>query len=443
MTLLGWGRLLTAVTLGVHITFSVFGVAMPLLISLAELLAILRKDDHYRLLARRWAKGFLVSFAVGAATGTIVAAELSVVWPPFMAIVGQVVALPFLIEVIAFFVEAAFLGIWLYGWDRFSTPVSHWLTSLPIVVAGPASALLITLVNAFMNAPAGFALSRAGQVVWAHPWAAMFSPGWGIEVGHVLGSSFTTAGFALAGFAAFMLLRQRGHPYYSRAFSLAGAVGGLGVLASVITGDLGGKFLATVQPLKLAAIEGLFRTQANAPLTIGGYVSAQSQHVVGGLTVPGMLSWLAFSDTAHPVTGLNAFPAATWPPLLIHVFFDLMVLFGVYMLVVDAVAFIWPRLRASAALLWLMVVTVPLGFLATEFGWMVDELGRQPYILYGVMTVARAVTTNRALPLIALVVMLLLALAGAGTVYGLVRLLGADPVPATAAGDLHAEVVRG
>jgi cytochrome d ubiquinol oxidase subunit I len=425
--LLAWGRLLTAVTLAVHIVFAVFGVAMPLMIAAAQWLAIRRRDPFYRALAQRWARGFLVSFAVGAATGTIVAAELSVVWPRFMQVVGGVIALPFLIEVIAFFLEAIFLGVWLYGWDRFSSPIGHWLTSLPMVVAGPASALLITLVNAFMNAPGGFRLV-GGRVVDAHPWTAMFSAGWGIEVGHVLASAFTAAGFGLAAWAALSQLRTP-HPYFRRQISLTAAIGFAGAIASIVTGDLSGKFLAHVQPLKLAAMEGLFRTQANAPLTIGGIVDAARRTVVGGIEVPGVLSWLAYGSASHPVHGLAAFPAALWPPLAIHVFFDLMVGFGTLLFLIGAAYALVPAWRERRWFLGVLVVGGPLAFLAMEFGWMVDELGRQPFIVYGLMTVGQAITNNPDLPAVAVVVLALLAVAAVAVVWGLARILRPLPLP--------------
>jgi cytochrome d ubiquinol oxidase subunit I len=439
--ILAWGRLLTAITLAVHIAFAVFGVAMPLLISAAELLAIRRRDPFYRALAQRWARGFLVAFAVGAATGTIVAAELSVVWPRFMQVVGNVIALPFLIEVIAFFLEAIFLGVWLYGWERFRSPLGHWLTSLPMVVSGPASALLITIVNAFMNAPGGFRLV-GGRVVAAQPWTAMFSPGWGIEVGHVLASAFTAAGFGLAAWAALSHLRTP-HPYFRRQIGLTAGVGLVGVVASIVTGDLSGKFLAHVQPLKLAAMEGLFRTQAAAPLTVGGYVDAAHRTVVGGIQLPGLLSWLAYGSTAHPVRGLDAFPPHLWPPLAIHVFFDLMVAFGGLLLVVGAVYALVPALRERHWFLALLVAMGPVAFLAMEFGWMVDELGRQPYIVYGVMTVGQAITANPDLPAVAVLVLALLAAAGVGVVWGLMRIFRSVALPEDGAAAGSEEAMAG
>jgi cytochrome d ubiquinol oxidase subunit I len=440
VTILGWARLVTAATLAVHALFVVFGVAMPLLISLAELLAMVRRDDAYRVLAQRWAKGFLLTFAIGAATGTIVAAELSVVWPNFMRVVGQTIALPFLIEVIAFFLESAFLGVWLYGWDRFRRPIHHWLTSLPVVVAGPASATLITLVNAFMNDPSGFAWSH-GHVVWSHPWVAMFSPGWGVEVLHVLASAFTATGFGIAGWTAYSLLRAP-HPYLRRQLHLATWTGLVGVVASVITGDLEGKFLAHAQPLKLAAMEGLFRTQAYAPLTLGGVASPSAHGVVGGIALPGLLSFLAYGSFSHPVRGLNSFARNLWPPLVIHVFFDLMVVLGIFLLVVGAVYVLAPRLRETVALRWLLALGAPFSFAAMELGWMVDELGRQPYILYGVLTVSQAVTSSPALPWVAVTVLVLLAFALVGTVYGALRLYRGSPLPAAGTGPVGEERQR-
>ncbi len=430
-----FGRILMGSSLGVHIIFAVTGIALPLLISSAELLGILQRDAHFTLMARRWTKALLVLFAVGSVTGTVVAFQLSLLWPSFMAIAGKVISLPFAIEGVAFVIEAVFLGIYVYGWDRIKPPILHWLTSLPIIVSSAASGALITTVNAFMNSPAGFEL-RDGQPVNVNPLAAMFNPTWFSEVSHVVVTAYLATGVALAGLAALQLLRKRGPAaYHQRVLRLGMGVSAVGSVLAILSGDASAKAVAAFQPEKLAAMEAHFETQQRAALTIGGIVDASSRSVHGGIQLPGMLSWLAFGNTSARVTGLDAFARSTWPPLIIHYAFDAMVGIGMWLGALTVGYWLLYALRrewtSHRLLLGAIVASLPIGYLAIELGWMVTELGRQPWILYHVMTVTQAFTTSPFVPELFFIFMAIYGVVSVATIYVLRRYFGTHPLPAS------------
>jgi cytochrome d ubiquinol oxidase subunit I len=394
------GRALFGMTLGFHGIFAMLGVGIPLLISLAELVGIVRRDADYTLLARRWTKGFVVLVAVGVVTGTIVGFNLSLLWPQFMKQFAPAIALPFLVEVFAFFIEAIFMAVYVYAWDKFKNPVHHWLCSLPIVAGAAASGILITTANAFMNTPIGFSM-KDGQVTNVHPLQAMWSPAAPTEVLHVWISAYLTAAFVLAAIPAWQLLRGKTHVYFKKGLRLTMWVGLITGILTPLIGDAAGKFLANHQPEKLAAGEALFHTEANAPLVIGGIVHTQAQTVTGAIKLPHMLSFLAHSNFTSPVTGLDAFPQWTWPPLIVHYFFDGMVGLGMYLLVVAGLFLLLSLKKSNHVFtrfrkpMWaLIVVGAPAALLAMELGWMFDEMGRQPWIVNGLMLVNDAFTKS-------------------------------------------------
>lgn len=412
MTLDQTARMLIGMTLGFHIILAVLGMGLPLFLAWAEYLGITRHDHDYLELARRASKAFLVIFGVGAVTGTLVAAELAVIWAPFMAFAGQVVILPFFIEGFAFVTEGMFIGMYLYGWDRFKNPWTHWWLSVPIAVASAASGLLITVVNAWMNSPAGFQLI-SGQIRHVNPWTAFFNPSVWVEDGHVLFMAYTTTAFVLLAVAAWSLLKNPEHPYYRKAAHLAAAIGTVVIAATIFTGDLSGKWLAQYQPEKLAAAEALFRTQAHAPLAFFGYPNVAARQLLGAIKIPDLLNLLAFSNVTHPVRGLNSFAPSSWPPVLIvHLAFDTMITLGSIMLLVGALSW-WFMRRFHALPRWLNWAAVaggPAIVLTMEAGWLTDEFGRQPWVVYGIMRVDQGITQSPSVEVVgwALVVLIVL-----------------------------------
>lgn len=434
-----YGRVLMGSSLAVHILFAITGVALPLLISIAELLGIVRRDATYTLMARRWTKALLVLFAVGTVTGTVVAFQLSLLWPSFMAIAGKVISLPFAIEGIAFVVEAIFLGIYVYGWDRIERPILHWLTSLPIIVAAAASGALITTVNAFMNSPAGFTL-KDGRPINVQPLAAMLNPTAFSELWHVLSTAYLAVGIALAGLAAFKLLRRRGPKgYHERALRIGMGVSAVSALLTIASGDASAKAVAQFQPEKLAAMEALFETQRHAAETIGGVVDQAHGTVHGAIQIPGLLSWLAFGSTNAQVQGLDSFAKSTWPPLAIHYSFDAMVGIGMWLGTLTlgywALHLLRRRWTDTRPVLLAIACSLPLGFLAVELGWMVTELGRQPWILYHIMEVSQAFTTAAYVPQLFWLFVTIYALVTATMLYILTRYFREHPLPATLGGE--------
>ena len=386
MTPLDYGRLLMALTLAVHSLFLIVGIGLALFISLAEFLGIRQKNADYLRMARTWSRGFVVLFAIGAGTGVTVAVELYLLWPTFMAVASQVIILPFFIEVFAFFVETIFLGIYLYTWDRFKNPYRHWLASLPIVVASAFSGFLITTVNAFMNAPTGFALA-GGQVVQVDPVAAMLNAAVPTETTHVLVACYVGTAFVLAALYAWKRLHGDTTEYARRAYRLALGVGFVAAILAAIGGSLSASFVASSQPEKFAAMEALYHTQANAPEVFFGIT----------IPIPGLLSFLATGSFGGVVTGLDAFPASTWPDVaLVHTAFNLLVTIGIVLILVALAGIVLERWKGHATLrrlaAYAVVVAGPLAYLNFLLGWIVTEVGRQPWMVQDVMTVQQGFT---------------------------------------------------
>ncbi|UCZ53941.1 cytochrome ubiquinol oxidase subunit I [Bacillus shivajii] len=390
-------RLLTFITLGFHIIMATVGVGIPIFFSIAELIGIKKKDPHYILLAKRWTRGYVIVVAVGVVTGTIIGLQLSLLWPSFMQATGHLISLPLFLETFAFFFEAIFLGIYLYTWDRFK-PIYHWLLSIPVILGASASAFFITTVNAFMNTPRGFEVEGEGLYTNVQPLLAMFNPATPSKVAHVLTTAYLTATFILGAIAAFYILRGKAHVYYKKALHLTMIGAFVFGMATIINGDFAGKFLAAYQPEKLAAAEWHFETEDRAKLIIGGILDEEEQEVRYAINIPFALSILAHNTPFEEVIGLNEFPEELWPPLYIHYFFNLMIFIGMYLVSVAGIYLLFYYLKRfnplQRWLLYLIVWGGPLAILSIEAGWIMTEVGRQPWILRGFMTVGEGVTTN-------------------------------------------------
>lgn len=392
------GRILTGLTLGVHILYATVGVGIPLLIMVLEFLGIKKNDYHYLTMARRIAMGYTVTVAVGVVTGTIIGLQLSLIWPQFMQLAGHIIALPLFMETFAFFFEAIFLGIYLYTWDRFKNRWYHWYLTIPVVLGAGISAVFITMVNSFMNSPAGFKIVD-GVLKNVDPLKAMFNPSMPERVFHVLVTAYMTAAFIMVTIAAFNLLKSKfdeDREYHKKGLKVMMVIGLIMSGLTLLAGDLSAKYLHNHQPEKLAAIEWHFETEGNADLILFGVLDEENQEVKGALRIPSALSILSDWKPSTEVTGLNDIPKDEWPPLVIHYFFDVMVFFGMFGFGASLLYFIlkWlkPELLHSKLMLYIFVLTGPLSFLAIEAGWFTAELGRQPWMVRGYMRVSEAIT---------------------------------------------------
>lgn len=393
-------RIQMAMSLGFHIVFAVIGIALPLMMIVAEGLWLRTGLPVYKDLAQRWAKGSAILFAVGAVSGTVLSFELGLLWPKFMGFAGSIIGLPFALEGFAFFTEAIFLGIYLYGWDRIS-PVAHWLSGVMVAASGAASAIFVVMTNAWMNTPAGFRVED-GRPVDVDPIAAMASPAALAETLHMTVAAYAATGFAVAGVHAFLLRRDRANPFHRRALAIALAVGGVAAVLQPMIGDYAARVVAKTQPAKLAAMEGQFRTERRAPLRIGGLPDPEAGRTRFAMEIPGGLSILAYGSPDARVVGLDAFPPEDRPDVrVVHVAFQIMVACGMAMMTVAmwAAWLAWRR-RAVPDGRWFLLAVLaasPLGMLAIEAGWVVTEVGRQPWIIHGVMRTADAASGVRGL----------------------------------------------
>jgi cytochrome d ubiquinol oxidase subunit I len=390
-------------SLGFHIVFAVLGVGLPLLMSVAEGLALWRRDEAWMVLARRWSRAFGILFAVGAVSGTVLSFELGLLWPRFMAFSGGIFGLPFSAEGFAFFLEAIFLGLYLYGWTRL-TPIQHWLTSIPIAISGAASSVFVVMSNAWMNSPAGFTLGPDGKLAQVDPLAAALNPSTATEDPHMLVSAYVCTGFLVAAVYAAGLLRGRNDVFHQRGLAAGMAMGAIAIVLAGITGDSSARFIYEAQPAKFAAMEGVYRTQRGAPITLGGIPSDTERRVLYGIEIPKALSFLATFDPNAEVRGLDSYPPADRPnPVLVHLSFDGMVGFGTYLGLLAALFWLLAIRRRAVPrgriLLLGLVAAGPASIAAMEAGWFVTEFGRQPWIVYGVMRTSEAATTAPALGL--------------------------------------------
>lgn len=384
-----------AMSLAFHIIFAVLGIGMPLLMVLAEREWMRTRETVWLDLAKRWAKGTAILFAVGAVSGTVLSFELGLLWPGFMEYAGAIIGMPFSLEGFAFFTEAIFLGVYLYGWNRL-TPRAHWWSGVAVTVSGTISGVFVVLANAWMNAPTGFRLVD-GRPVDIDPIAAMLNPAALPQALHMTLAAFAATGIAIAGISAVALRRDPTDLVHRAALRLALWVAVPASLLQVVSGDLSAKFLAEHQPVKLAAMEGHFETARGAALRIGGIPDEAAGTTRYAIEIPRMLSVLAFGDPNAEVKGLEAVPRDEWPPVLItHLAFQVMVGLGTLMAFASLwVVVCWVRRRdvvEDRRLLTLLAWLMPAGFIAVEAGWVVTEVGRQPWIIQGVMRTADAVT---------------------------------------------------
>ena len=419
-------RLQMAFTLGFHIILACLGVGLPVLMLAAEWLAIRTGSHGWKSLAKRWSKSFAVLFAIGAVTGTMLSFELGLLWPGFMGRWGSVIGLPFTMEGFAFFVEAIFAGIYLYGWDKLPSRI-HWWTGVPVAVSGFFSAFFVVTANAWMNAPAGFELA-GDQIGSIDPWAAMFNAASGAQVTHMIVAAYLVTGFCVAAFYAWRLLRGAEHVEYQR----RGLILGLGlalplVPVQMIVGDWSAKVVAHSQPTKFAAMEATFETQRRAPLHVGGIPDPETGQVKYSVEIPGGLSFLAFMDFDAEVTGLNDVPKEDRPPVtVVHIAFQIMVGIGMVMLLQSTWAAVaWLRTRqipSGRVFLILCLLMGPGSVVALQAGWVVTEVGRQPWLVQGYMRTAEAVTESPGVWGVFLATLAIYAVIGWATVSILLRL---------------------
>jgi cytochrome bd ubiquinol oxidase subunit I len=364
-----------AMSLAFHIIFAAIGIAMPLLMIIAEWKWLRTKDEIYLTLAKRWAKGTAILFAVGAVSGTVLSFELGLLWPTFMGYAGAIIGMPFSLEGFAFFTEAIFLGIYLYGWNRVP-PRAHLFAGAMVAISGALSGIFVVIANAWMNAPTGFRIVQ-GKPVDIDPIAAMMNPAAFPQALHMTLAAYAATGFVVAGIHAFMLLRDPHNRFHKAALAIALAVGGVSSILQPISGDLLAKRVAKTQPVKLAAFEGQFQTETGAPFRIGGIPDETAGVTRYAIEIPYLLSILAYGDPNATVRGLNEFPADVRPPLeIVHISFQIMVACGVAMMLIAlwaALRFLW-RWRARNKQTWLdskwflrlLVAAAPLGFIAIE-----------------------------------------------------------------------------
>jgi len=384
-----------ALSLGFHIVFSCIGMVMPFFMAVSHYLWLKTKDQKYQNITKAWSKGVAIFFATGAVSGTVLSFELGLLWPEFMRHAGPIFGMPFSLEGTAFFVEAIALGFFLYGWNRFN-PWFHWFTGVVVGLSGLISGILVVAANAWMNSPAGFDYIN-GQYVNIDPIKAMFNDAWFSQALHMSLAAFVATGFAVAGVHALMVLRGRNIAFHRKAFSIAAIFACVAALLQPLSGDHAAKSVAVRQPAKLAAMEAHFKTEKSASFLIAGIPDEKNKEVNYGIKIPGLLSFLAHGDFKAEVKGLDQIPPENHPPVAVtHYAFQIMIGLGMIMSGIAVVYLIslWKKKswQESRWLLKLFVLATPMGFIAVEAGWTVTEVGRQPWIIYGVMRTKDAVT---------------------------------------------------
>jgi cytochrome bd ubiquinol oxidase subunit I len=383
-------RQMQAMSFAVHIPLVCFGIAFPAMVVFLEGLWLRTGDPLYKALAKRWSKAMLILFAIGVVTGTILSFEMGLLWPEFMATFGDVFGLAFGIEGFSFFMEAIFIAIYVYGWDRLS-PRTHIAVGAPVIVAGFTGSLMVISVNGWMNQPTGFSI-RNGEIVHVKPLEALFNSNLWHELTHMYLAGFLVAGFLVAAVYAGAWLRGRRDRRHQVGLVVALSFAALVSVPQLLVGDWAARTVAERQPVKLAAFEGLQETTKGAPFGLAG-----------GIEVPKLLSLLAFHDPNATVKGLDTVPKDDQPPWhIVKVSFRAMVAIGsgLAALGVWFIYFWWRRKRLPATV-WFyrcLVAAGPLALVALICGWVTTEVGRQPWVVYEVMRTEDAVTGASGVP---------------------------------------------
>ena len=418
-----------AVSLGWHIIIACLGVGFPALVLVAEWRGLRSREPAYTELAHRWARALGVLFAVGAVSGTILSFEMGILWPGMMGTFGEVIGLPFAIEGIAFFTEAIFLGIYLYAWDRL-TPRQHLLTGIPIVVSGAAGAFFVVCANAWMNQPRGFDLVN-GKVTNVDPWAAMFNPATPPQTTHMILAALMVTGFSISSVYAVAWLRGRRDRYHRLGFLLPFVLAAAVTPVQIGVGDWAAHFVADRQPVKLAAMEGVFHTERGAPLHLGGIaVDGQLRYAI---EIPFGLSLLAHWNPNAEIRGLDQVPPDRRPPVnVVHPSFQAMVGSGLALLGLSGwFVLAWWRRRDLPRSRWFYRAASLAGVVAVvalEAGWVTTEVGRQPWIVYGIMRTRDAVSSAPGLRAGLFALLVVYTVMTVATVYVL-RRLARMPLP--------------
>jgi cytochrome d ubiquinol oxidase subunit I len=393
-------RQMQTLSFTMHIPLVCFAISFPAMVLFIEWRYLRTGDELYLTLARRWSKVLVALFAVGVITGTILSFEMGLLWPDFTGTFGSVFGLGFAIEGFSFFAEAIFIGIYVYGWGRLS-PRAHFASGLPVAIAGMTGSLMVISVNAWMNHPSGFTL-RSGHVTQVHPLAALFGNGYlWHELIHMYLAGYIVAGFLVAGAYAVGRFRGRWTRYHRTAFAIPLTVAALASPVQVLVGDWAGRDVATTQPVKLAAIEGLGKTTRGAPEHLLGWYSGG--RVKYGIEVPHALSLLAFHSWNATVKGLDTVPPQDRPPVnIVRIAFQVMVAVGVLLMVLGLV-YLVARLRhkslpRSRWFYGAVIVAGPAALVAVVAGWITTEVGRQPWVVYGVMRTSQAITNAGGIP---------------------------------------------
>jgi cytochrome bd ubiquinol oxidase subunit I len=427
-----------AMSFVVHIPLVCFGIAFPAMVLFTEGLWLRTGNVTYKALAKRWSKVMLILFAVGVVTGTILSFEFGLLWPNMTATFGDVFGLGFAIEGFSFFIEAIFIAIYVYGWDRLA-PRLHFLVGIPIVITGVTGSLSVISVNAWMNHPGGFDVV-GGHVTNVRPWAALFNDHLWYEFTHMYLAGYMVAGFLVAGVYARSWLHGRRDHYHRAGLIITLTFATLAAPIQIVVGDWAGRQVAEDQPTKLAAFEGLGKTERGAPLHVGGIY--QDGEVKYGIQIPKGLSVLAFHDPEARVQGLDAVPAGDRPPVnIVRAAFHTMVAIGTALAALAAFYLVvWWRRRSLPSSAWFyraVVLAGPLALVALIAGWVTTEVGRQPWVVYEIFRTEQAVTDAGGLPIAfaALAVVYLSLLAG---VIWLLRRLARQPAAAEVAGPLEA-----
>lgn len=391
-----YARQLQAISLIFHIPLVCFGIAFPAMVLFAEGLYLRTGDLLYKRIAKRWSKVIILFFAIGVVTGTILTFEFGILWPNFMATFGDVFGLAFGLEGLAFFVEGIFVAIYVYGWDKLPPKVHFW-SGVPIAAAGVLGSTMILAVNGWMNNPVGFDVVN-GAIVNINPWRALFNDFFWHELAHMYLAGYIVVGFLVASVYAWAWLKGDRSRYVRTAMIIPLAFAALIAPVQLIVGDWAGREVAQDQPVKLAAMEGLGTTTKGAAFTLGGYYDKDTNQVENGIAIPKMLSLLAFHDPNATVQGLDSVPVDDRPGPINTVRYSFHVMVGIgTLLALLGVWFLatWWRKRSLPESKWFYRAVAASGVLsvvALQAGWIVTEVGRQPWIAYNVMRVGDAVT---------------------------------------------------